>query len=73
VKAQRDEGSCDFCEKVLSKEERAEPHGYCHECFWIRRILKRARKNSNQVSFSEAYERQLWSELCDRRVPQKHT
>ena len=73
VKAQKEERRCEFCKKELSREEKDESHGYCHECFWLRRILKRARTNRNRVSLSESYERELWSALCEQRVPQKYT
>ena len=73
VRAQKEKRRCEFCKKELSREEKTESHGYCHECFWLRRILKRARTNRNQVGLSESYERELWSALCELRVPQKYT
>ena len=72
MKERTGETKCRFCEKKLAGEEMAEGHGYCHECYWIRRILRRARKSNNQVSFADPYEQTLWSSLRDHIMPQKH-
>ncbi len=36
---------CYFCQTELTEEEKKEPHGLCGDCFWLRRIVKRIRKD----------------------------